>query len=192
MQERTCPICGKQFTPRATNQKYCISKGPCATRASNEAYRATTEQASCAHCGRSFERIRNGGRKVYCTDDCHRQAKHERWVGQDIGKVGSACPHGTSLITTCPACTFLQRTRLRELQFKRALRADPCCVCGGESSALDHIVAKNHGGSDDWHNRAAICLQCNSLKGQLPLLHALLFIPPAREYHRLRRTLYAA
>lgn len=55
------------------------------------------------------------------------------------------------------------------------VRADPCGICGGPSSELDHVTAKSAGGPDRWSNRAAICSGCNARKHSLSLLGFLLW-----------------
>jgi 5-methylcytosine-specific restriction endonuclease McrA len=47
-------------------------------------------------------------------------------------------------------------------QRKLALRADGTPING---ATLEHIVPKNHGGTDDLENLAIACARCNSEKG---------------------------
>ncbi len=58
------------------------------------------------------------------------------------------------------------------------LRGDPCSFCGGRSDrermAVDHIVALENGGTDDWTNMAAICRPCNASKKNRSVLDFML------------------
>jgi 5-methylcytosine-specific restriction endonuclease McrA len=58
--------------------------------------------------------------------------------------------------------------------YAAVLRADPCAYCGGTGGALDHIVAVERGGANDWTNVTATCRSCNSRKHTHSLLKALL------------------
>jgi hypothetical protein len=77
--------------------------------------------------------------------------------------------------------------------YKRALRQDPCAYCGAApSGGIDHIIPTGREGDrSDWRNMTGCCKRCNELKRSLPLLVALIWIPVTREYHELRRLIFA-
>lgn len=73
--------------------------------------------------------------------------------------------------------------------YMRALRGDPCGLCGGVAGHIDHIVPGSTGGENSWDNYSAICRSCNSTKTNLPLLETLRrclvavdLVPLLREY----------
>jgi hypothetical protein len=47
----------------------------------------------------------------------------------------------------------------------RALRILPVFIVHSSGSLPDHIIAKQHGGSDELHNLALACIHCNRYKG---------------------------
>ena len=65
----------------------------------------------------------------------------------------------------------LNRKSMGTYQWKqqrlRVLRRDNfvCAYCGGEATAVDHIVAAVRGGDDSLENLTAVCKPCNSRKG---------------------------
>jgi hypothetical protein len=190
-QKRCCIVCDKPFQPRSHNQE-CCSPAPgkrrskCSARLNNHRTRGTELRAAlpspfeCEHCGDRCIPGENVAPHAsrFCGKDCKvawhrgprvdRQAERRgRWLAR------------TQEVRKCD-----------EMALRRMLRRDPCAYCGQVSTALDHIEPKAVGGADDWTNRAGVCRECNSIKGQLSVLQALLFIPPTREYHRLRRAFY--
>lgn len=60
-------------------------------------------------------------------------------------------------------------------RYKEAMKADPCAYCGAPSVALDHIQARQRGGSNRWWNRAGICTRCNTIKGVRSVLGMLAY-----------------
>ena len=40
-----------------------------------------------------------------------------------------------------------------------------CYICGEWADAVDHVISRKRGGSDDLANLEPICKQCNSRKG---------------------------
>jgi hypothetical protein len=50
---------------------------------------------------------------------------------------------------------------------KRILERDSYCCqrCGDEGNSVDHIIPRNHGGSDEDWNLQTLCVSCNSAKG---------------------------
>lgn len=191
---RTCDVCGSGFEPASHNQRYCSRS--CYRKQENERYRSQTEIAPCPNCGEFFTRPRGRTHKVYCSEGCHAEAKHERFVGVEVGGPPpirlSACPHGTSNVATCPACTFIARAGgTGHIGVRRIFRADPCAYCGDEGGTVDHILPTSTGGTDDWDNMTGACARCNSTKNQLgSILLSLLWTRAARAYHDLRRVLF--
>jgi len=65
----------------------------------------------------------------------------------------------------------LNRKSMGSYQWKqqrlRVLRRDNyvCAYCGGEATAVDHIIAAVRGGDDSLENLTAVCKPCNSRKG---------------------------
>ena len=62
---RTCPVCGKIFSPKHLNQKYCLPE--CAN-----AKRKTPILKQCAYCGKNF--YTTSGYKIYCCTECREEA----------------------------------------------------------------------------------------------------------------------
>lgn len=186
--DRVCPTCGKTFAPTHWNQRYCppteddrarkakvISR--CARQAAQTSYRSQLEAATCAHCDATFERVRGRATHVYCSDECHREAKRGR---------RKPLTHRV---------TFPPNDGHRDLaNYRRAVRADPCAYCGERpANGVDHIEPTlKTGDRNDWTNWTACCKRCNETKRTLPLLLALPWIPVSRQYHDERRALFAA
>lgn len=214
MEQRTCPVCRQRFTPTSHNQVYCPpskrsgkgqARSRCARRAMNYRQRGRAlphiadlplpAPFGCAHCGKRCVPGEDGvapHAMKFCGYDCkaawHRGAKRllPVEVGRDRGLIARWREHCAVLEIEAA----LGRTLVNhDAGYRRAMRADPCCICGGPSEGLDHIVPKADGGPDDWTNRSGICRTCNSHKGRLPLLEALTWVPVATEYHRRRREL---
>lgn len=85
-----CPICGKNFEPRAAHQKYC-SDG-CRQQANNLNHfgkfdyppRAPFE-FDCKHCGKHVVTAPFGDwRSVYCSEECWRKGRHERRRDREV------------------------------------------------------------------------------------------------------------
>ena len=173
---KTCPVCREGFTPRSHNQRFCGSS--CSKRDQNERYRSTLEVATCGHCNGSFERTRGRSQHVYCSEECHCDAKRERYAKPLTHRVSFPPDEG-------------HRDRAN---YRRAIRADPCAYCGERpANGVDHIEPTlNTGDRNDWTNWTASCKRCNETKRTLPLLSALPWIPVSRQYHDERRALFAA
>lgn len=155
----------------------------------------------CAQCGQWCVPGKNVAphAKRFCGARCkstfHREfARRNRraivLVGRDPRRIAEWRSHCAML--SIESAFGRLSSREAEREYRRALRRDPCAYCGGESAALDHIDPRSAGGVDGVENRTAACRLCNSLKGTIPLLAALPWIPIAAEYHAMRRILYAA
>lgn len=185
MPDRTCPVCQTTFTPRTWNQKYCTGyRGKCYRRAMNASYRGrpliTGEVGAhfdCAQCG------------THCTPGKNDVAPHAtRFCGHDCKKEW----HRTNVeIPNQVRASLVTPSPLDDGRYRRAMRQDPCAYCGAPAQALDHIVPKSHGGSDDWTNRTAACHRCNNMKMQTPMLHFLAY-KQARDEFEPWRSIVAA
>ena len=176
MQQRTCPVCGKNFTPRTWNHTYCTGyRGQCSRKVSNERYRASKEYANYKHCRRVFARVRGRKQQVYCSDACHHTAKAERYAGPTVARAVGPPEVG----------------RREVARYRKVLRADPCAYCGERpANGIDHIDCLVTD-RKDIENMTGCCKRCNELKSTVPLLPALIWIPITRRYHELRRLLYS-
>lgn len=179
MHETTCRECGVRFETTSATKCYCDRR--CYSRANNRRYRSTTEAATCKRCDAEFQRTRGSTQTVYCSDECHVEAKRVR------------CVHGvTRNGTDCPACTFLTRAESSHgIGWRQVVKSDPCAYCGGEGGSVDHIDPTLEDRNDP-SNWTGACVPCNNVKQQLRLPEALLWVPLARRYHDLRRTLFAS
>ena len=73
--------------------------------------------------------------------------------------------------------------------YGRSLTLDPCAYCGGETETFDHVDPVANGGRDEWENYTGSCRACNSRKGPMSLLFALLAFPLLREREAINRDL---
>jgi hypothetical protein len=74
---------------------------------------------------------------------------------------------------------FLGLPIRRDFSFSNFVRThDLCSYCfkapGDKKFTFDHVIAKNAGGLDKWHNRAVACEPCNKAKSDKGVLHTLL------------------
>lgn len=185
-EQHTCACCGKPFTPRAMNARFCPPATEQEKKIGRSAcnWRWTTEQANkrngryrwtrtCTVCLAKFTTRKPDAK--YCStgnDSCEAQAKSAPTTARVLASV-IADPTPTQIWA-----------------YPRALRLDPCTYCGREAGGIDHIQPTSVGGVDDWTNYAGCCQRCNATKGTLPLLWALRWVPSSREYHDLRREMW--
>ncbi len=209
--ERTCSVCSRSFVPSSANQVYCPPtdeqrrrqkqpRSQCARRAMNAkrygwvpASRPMPEPFDCDWCGKwcvPGENVAHHATK-FCGKECKCEWHHIHSDGQ-LGKRETARLRKVAAADVWIAALFAEPSRMQAAKYKRAIRADPCAYCGTTPSGLDHIAPTSNGGADDWTNWSGCCKQCNSIKGALPLLAALPWVPVAREYHEYRRRLYSA
>lgn len=214
--KRVCPVDGVLFET-AGNKRFCSDR--CGKAYDNAKRRGTLDQLLargrvcsppyyCARCGRHCVPGKNVAPQAtrFCDAECKKawhshhvegHGSHTRparclvLVDRDPRRIawwrafcGEAALDAWGVFNVTPFSD--------DVAYRRALRRDPCAYCSAPAAAVDHIEPRCAGGADVWENRTATCHECNSLKGPLPLLAALLFIPAAREYHSLRRTLFAA
>ena len=72
MEKRKCGICGKEFEPYNSNQKFCTPE--CANenhkRKAREKYRKrmTVEPRKCPYCGKEF--VTSNHKKTFCSEQC--------------------------------------------------------------------------------------------------------------------------
>jgi 5-methylcytosine-specific restriction endonuclease McrA len=66
--------------------------------------------------------------------------------------------------------SFTSCTRSDEVEYKRAMRRDPCAYCGKPSSSTDHIQPTANEGKNEWTNMTGACHSCNISKWTMPLL----------------------
>jgi 5-methylcytosine-specific restriction endonuclease McrA len=170
MTERTCEACGKRFIPTAKTQRACPpsdhdraraagrqARSRCAVKVANAAYRKRPVVIGevglpfdCAHCGKP------------CTPGVDVPAHASRFCSSEHKAAWHKTPRSITLTA--------EPTSRSSAAYCRAMRADPCAYCGAPSQALDHIVPRSDGGSNDWTNRTGVCSSCNSTKQQSPLL----------------------
>lgn len=72
-----------------------------------------------------------------------------------------------------------------ERGYAGVLESDVCAYCGGSGGVIDHIIPRRDGGRDEWENFTSACNNCNSRKGTMSLLHALLAFPMMRQIGEL-------
>ena len=222
MEQRTCAACGEQFTPtRSTHpkQRACpptdedraLAKGQprskCARKLMNAAQRGRPvvigkvgQPFDCEQCGKPCMPGSNVSPHAtrFCRQLCKRawHAEHEDGATRRHKREQQYADAVTRLLNIT-----LEPSPLDIAAYKRALRRDPCAYCGTTESSLnprrrsrgvDHIEPVCSGGADDWTNMTSCCHRCNSAKGDISLLAALLWLPVSRAYHDLRRVLWHA
>lgn len=87
LKQRKCPVCGKVFYPRNTNQKYCC--GDCSRMAKRNRQNGYKTK-KCPVCGRVFP-AKNDQHK-YCCYECRREAKIERAIKEKTESKKKKCP----------------------------------------------------------------------------------------------------
>lgn len=91
--------------------------------------------------------------------------------------------------------------RAEREEWRKFLRREPCVYCGrapreikaigkkyreGHATpmAVDHILAKEHGGRSGWENEAPACWSCNNSRGTQPFLFFMICRRQAVQYYR--------
>lgn len=64
----------------------------------------------------------------------------------------------------------------RELVFRT--KGHDCYICGEWATAIDHVVPRKLGGTNDMDNLEPICKPCNSKKGAKPFFLGATATPP--------------
>jgi len=65
-----CDVCGKQFVPYRSYQRFCSNKCREIMYEKKYRYRPTqTKKVKCLHCGGEFET--NDAKKKYCSKECY-------------------------------------------------------------------------------------------------------------------------
>lgn len=199
---KACVLCAEQFTPKQHNQRFCCKSHRQSYE--NAKHRGTLDKLlaeprlvgaefDCAWCEKHCvpgENVAPHATK-FCGYDCKAEWHHVNVAGY-LSRTEREQRKEAERFDKWTRKLFAEPTQMQTVAHRRMLRADPCSYCNGEAEALDHIEPKHGKGVDDWTNRTASCRRCNSLKGTKSLLEALLWIPPARQYHDLRRLLHAA
>ena len=188
MEQRQCPVCRGQFTPRSANQRFCCKQHSKAHQ--NATKRGTLdallirggvgEPFDCAECDTHCVPGKDGV-DAKATRFCDYGCK-AKWHKANSPQISEE----TALQR------FLSEPTPREISnYRKVLKADPCAYCGGQSDSIDHIVPIAEGGEDGWENYTGACRRCNAVKQALPLLVALIWVPLSREYNDMRRQIYA-
>ncbi len=73
---------------------------------------------------------------------------------------------------TCRLCAHADLLRAAALKIE-ALDLYACTYCGGPAEAIDHVIPRALGGTDDAHNQTPACGSCNSSKNATPVLEWL-------------------
>lgn len=155
---RACSYCNEQFQPRTSDQRYC-------SRSHKERGRKKRREAleirPCQECGTSFSRPYGYGRTKFCGDSC--------------AVISFERQRTRGLFSLIARQITSEAGRNDTSYYLRAMRNDPCAFCGerDDASHLDHIVARESGGSNAWHNRTGLCSTCNGRKATHSLLAAL-------------------
>jgi hypothetical protein len=130
-----------------------------AFRARNrERLRVSNKAASRKHYAAYKERRRAQGRDYYARNPEKRRAATARWR--------SMHPEFSS------ARNARRRARIRlpredrriSLEYRAAIRNDPCFYCGGIAEHTDHYFPLVKGGTDHWFNLVRACQDCNLSK----------------------------
>lgn len=73
--DRICEVCGKVFSPKQWNSKYCSPE--CKQENHNQNYKLQRINAvykiTCKTCGKSFKTSHQN--KIYCSDECRKRKK---------------------------------------------------------------------------------------------------------------------
>ena len=102
----TCPICGKTFTPKTSKQQFCSNKcriKSLASRKRTPKKAAAKKQSSCVcpNCGKEF--IKHSGRQKFCCSECKG--------------------------------TYYSKRNWEELKKKTPILEYTCCICGNKFSS---------------------------------------------------------
>lgn len=200
---RDCSHCGGRFTPKQANGKYCSHRCGRAANIKKQNAKQSAARATAARFCACGTRLKHHS-AVRCST-CRRASKRRtrtcEWCSTTYC---TTVKHQRYCTSSCQGHAEKDRARQRRAEavltsvgnwivtdqdfgrYKRAVRSDPCAYCGEPSTTLDHIISAARSGSGDWDNFTAACHSCNSSKGKLSLLPALLVIPHARAARKAR------
>jgi 5-methylcytosine-specific restriction endonuclease McrA len=185
-----CAVCGREFEPRATNQRCCPptdaerdharsigarqARSRCAKAYSNARQRGTLDALhargtrpaqpfDCAQCGRP------------CVPGSNVASHATRFCGAGCKSTWHAAHDPTGRESARRDALIISRvtrdaTPTDLADYRRAMLHDPCAYCDARSEARDHIIPKSDGGPDGWDNRTGACHRCNNTKQSSPLL----------------------
>ena len=168
MQERTCVRCGAPVVAKRRDAIYCgkaCKKKAQKRRAYQRVARSRWHPRPCATCGAQF--MAGTVQAKYCGRACQRKAERQRWRERNPQEHARRA-RAKSQRSAARAAS------LRANAYRTSLTNDPCAYCGSPGGSLDHIDAKDRGGSDADDNLTGACHDCNSRKWTTPLLRFLL------------------
>ncbi len=151
-----CTICGEEYIPRATNQKYCslVCRTNYYEKQRNPRHQKIVllTRKNCVLCGRVF--LPKQPTQRFCKVECNR--KHHK------KKYEMALINGTSE----------HYLKLRFEAFKRDNFT--CQYCGRTAQdsvrlVADHIIPRSKGGKDNLNNLITACEECNLGKSDVVL-----------------------
>jgi Restriction endonuclease len=68
--------------------------------------------------------------------------------------------------------------RLLSVEYRKAIKDDPCTYCSSPGEHDDHVIPLSKAGTDHWHNIVRACERCNLAKSAHDLDHFLEVILP--------------
>jgi predicted nucleic acid-binding Zn ribbon protein len=127
---RNCVVCGRVFSPKANNAKYCSDECRLKARAIREKeLRDSSRQVyhrTCPICGKSF--VTKVVNKKYCSEECSREAKRRRKkqrpkvkpvkldppAKETLRDICSVCGAENVTVEECKVCGFLVCAKCRD------------------------------------------------------------------------------
>ena len=152
----TCVICGKTFTSKLPNRKYCCKT--CKGRGSHGKGAYKTYNRVCTVCGKPFTTDK-GYHTECCSDHCRRQLsrierknryKHLKAIGKFDNSVTLENVFN-KFNGICVCCG-------KVLSFDSDIYSD-------DYPSIDHITPISKGGTHTWDNVQLMCRKCNIQKG---------------------------
>lgn len=152
--EKVCDICGQEFTPRASNAKYCSSD--CKREVDNERRRSTFKEKwgtenpilECRYCGKKF-RPKNIWHTTYCSKDCNTLYWNNESDKQSEARRAYKYKKEFGITIEDYDKMFIEQ-------------GGRCAICGKHHSEIE----RKHFSVDHCHNtgivRGLLCHKCNS------------------------------